>query len=77
MPENNGIQLEGTVLETVSNTKFRVSLANGNQTIANLAGNLRLEFTRILPGDQVLVEFSPYDLSKGRIIKRVTTEETI
>ena len=71
MPESGRIEIEGTVLEALSSTRFRVELANGRQLPAGLAGKVRMDLIRILPGTRVLVEFSPYDLSRGRIIGTV------
>jgi translation initiation factor IF-1 len=64
------IQVEGKVKEALANTQFRVELSNGHQVIAHVAGRMRKNFIRIIPGDTVTVELSPYDLSKGRIIYR-------
>jgi len=65
------IQAEGTVIETLPNTTFKVKLDNGYEVVAHLSGKLRLNFIKILPGDRVKLELSPYDLSRGRIIYRV------
>ncbi len=70
MPEGDTIQVEGTVVELLPNTMFRVELANGHRLLAHISGKMRLNFIRILPGDRVTVEMSPYDLSKGRITFR-------
>ncbi len=67
-----GIEMEGTVKECFPNTTFRVVCNNGHELLAYLAGKMRRYYIRVLPGDQVLVEISPYDLSKGRIIKRIS-----
>jgi translation initiation factor IF-1 len=64
------IELEGVILETLPGTQFRVELNNGHQIIAHVAGRMRKHFIRIVPGDQVTVELTPYDLSKGRITYR-------
>jgi len=64
------IELEGTVLESLPNAVFRVELPNGHKILAHISGKLRMNFIRILPGDKVTVELSPYDLTKGRIIWR-------
>jgi len=64
------IQIEGKVVELLPNTMFRVELPNGHQILAHISGKMRLHFIRLLPGDKVLVEMSPYDLSKGRITFR-------
>ena len=64
------IQVEGKVKEALANTQFRVELTNGHQVIAPVAGRMRKNFIRIIPGDTVTVEISPYDLSKGRIVYR-------
>ncbi|MBO7741144.1 MAG: translation initiation factor IF-1 [Victivallales bacterium] len=64
------IRLEGVVKELLPNTQFLVTLENGHDIIAHISGKMRLHFIRILPGDQVTVEISPYDLTKGRISYR-------
>lgn len=68
MPQSDRIEMKGTVVAGISKTVFRVELANGRQLPAHLSGKMRLSFIRVLPGTPVIVEFSPYDLSKGRII---------
>jgi translation initiation factor IF-1 len=70
MPRNNAIEVEGKVVEQLPNTMFRVELPNGHRIQAHVSGKMRLHFIRILPGDKVLLEMSPYDLSKGRITFR-------
>ena len=70
MSKNDVIEVEGTVLEKLPNSMFQVELENGHQILAHISGKLRMNFIRILPGDKVLVEMSPYDLTKGRIIWR-------
>ena len=62
--------MEGTVLETLPNTRFRVELDNGHKVLAHISGRMRKFFIRILPGDRVTVELSPYDLTRGRIVYR-------
>jgi translation initiation factor IF-1 len=71
-PKNKekGIELEGTVLEPLPNCMFRVELQNGMNILAHISGKMRMHFIRILPGDRVMVELSPYDLSRGRITYR-------
>ena len=64
------IELEGTVLEKLPNAMFQVELENGLEILAHISGKLRMNYIRILPGDKVTVEMSPYDLTKGRIIWR-------
>ena len=68
----DGIEMNGTVRECFPDTKFRVQCDNGHEIIAYLAGKMRRNYIRVLPGDKVTVEISPYDLTKGRIIKRVS-----
>lgn len=68
MPESDRIQMNGTVTGPIDQAVFRVELSNGKQVPARLSGKMRLDFIRVLPGTKVLVEFSPYDLSQGRII---------
>jgi translation initiation factor IF-1 len=70
MAKEKGIQVDGTVVETLPNAMFRVELENGHQVLAHISGKMRMHFIRILPGDKVTVELSPYDLSRGRIIYR-------
>ena len=64
------IEVEGTVVESLPNTQFKVELENGHQVLAHISGKLRMNYIKILPGDTVTIEMSPYDLSKGRIIWR-------
>ena len=64
------IEIEGTVIESLPNAQFRVELPNGHQLLAHISGKLRMNFIRILPGDKVTLEMSPYDLTKGRITWR-------
>jgi translation initiation factor IF-1 len=68
--KEEGIQVEGTVVEPLPNAMFRVELENGHLVLAHISGKMRMHFIRILPGDKVTVELSPYDLSRGRIIYR-------
>jgi translation initiation factor IF-1 len=70
MPKEDAIEAEGTVLETLPNAMFRVELENGHKVLAHISGKMRMHFIKILPGDKVTVELSPYDLSRGRIIYR-------
>jgi len=70
MPKEEAIQVEGTVLETLPNAMFRVELENGHKVLAHISGKMRMHFIKILPGDRVTVELSPYDLSRGRVIYR-------
>lgn len=69
-PKEEPIEVEGTVTETLPNATFRVELENGHKVLAHISGKMRMNFIRILPGDKVKVELSPYDLSRGRIIFR-------
>lgn len=69
-PKEEAIEVEGTVVEPLPNAFFRVELANGHKVLARVSGKIRMHFIRILPGDRVLVELSPYDLSQGRITYR-------
>jgi len=64
------IEVEGKVLEPLPNTMFKVELENGHKVLAHISGKMRMNFIRILPGDRVMVELSPYDLNRGRIIYR-------
>ena len=70
MSKADVIELEGTVVEKLPNAMFRVKLENDHEVLAHISGKLRMNFIRILPGDKVTIEMSPYDLSKGRIIWR-------
>ncbi|MDX1620545.1 MAG: translation initiation factor IF-1 [Nitriliruptorales bacterium] len=68
--KEESIQVEGTVIEPLPNTMFRVELDNGHKVLAHISGKMRMHYIRILPGDRVVVELSPYDLSRGRITYR-------
>ena len=70
MAKEESIRMEGTVIETLPNTTFRVELENGHKVMAHISGRMRKHYIRILTGDQVTVELTPYDLSKGRIVFR-------
>ena len=70
MPKEGAIVVEGKVLETLPNAMFRVELENGHKVLAHISGKMRMHFIRILPGDKVTIELSPYDLTRGRIIFR-------
>lgn len=69
-PKEEPITVDGKVLETLPNAMFRVELPNGHRVLAHVSGKMRMNFIRILPGDTVTLELSPYDLSRGRIIRR-------
>jgi len=70
MPKKEVIEVEGIVVEPLPNTMFRVELANGHKVLAHISGRMRMHYIKILRGDKVLVELSPYDLTRGRIIYR-------
>ena len=70
MPKEEPIRVEAVVEQALPNAKFRVVLENGHKVLAHVSGKMRMHFIRILPGDKVTVEISPYDLSKGRIVYR-------
>ncbi len=70
MPKEDAIEVVGTVIETLPNAMFRVELENKHVVLAHVSGKMRKNFIRILPGDKILVELSPYDLSRGRIVYR-------
>ena len=70
MAKEDVIEVEGTVVEALPNTNFKVELENGHQILAHISGKLRINYIKILPGDKVKVELSPYDLTKGRITWR-------
>ncbi len=70
MPKGEAIEVTGMVLETLPNAMFRVKLDNGHKVLAHISGKMRMHYIKILPGDKVKVELSPYDLSRGRITYR-------
>jgi len=70
MPKKETIEVEGTVVEPLPNAMFRVELPNGHKVLAHISGKIRLHYIKILPGDKVLIELSPYDLNRGRITYR-------
>jgi translation initiation factor IF-1 len=70
MSKQASIELDGTIVEALSNAMFRVELENGHRIIAHISGKMRMNYIKILPGDKVRLEMSPYDLTKGRITYR-------
>ncbi|MDM8542200.1 translation initiation factor IF-1 [Desulfococcaceae bacterium HSG7] len=70
MPKEEAIKIEGTVIKTLPNAMFNVELENKHQVLAHISGKMRMHFIKILPGDKVTVELSPYDLTRGRITYR-------
>lgn len=70
MAKKEAIEVEGTVVEALPNATFRVELPNGHKVLAHVSGKIRVHYIRVLPGDKVLLELSPYDLSRGRITYR-------
>jgi translation initiation factor IF-1 len=70
VPKEEALVLEGTVVETLANTKFRIKVDSGHEILAHISGKMRRHYIRIIPGDKVTVEVSPYDLTRGRIIYR-------
>jgi translation initiation factor IF-1 len=70
MPKKDAIRVDATVLEALPNAVFKVALENGHEVLAHVSGKMRMHFIRILPGDTVTVELSPYDLTRGRIVLR-------
>ena len=70
MAKDDAIEVEGTVIEPLPNAMFKVELQNGHKVLAHVSGKIRMNFIRILPGDRVTVELSPYDLTRGRITYR-------
>lgn len=70
MAKEEAIQVEGTIIEPLPNAMFRVELENGHKVLAHISGKMRMHFIKILPGDQVTIELSPYDLTRGRITFR-------
>ena len=75
MPKEEAIQVEGKVLETLPNAMFRVELENGHKVLAHISGKMRMHFIKILPGDRVTVELSPYDLTRGRVTFRAKSQK--
>jgi len=72
MPKDKEIiKLQGIIKETLPSTTFRVELENGHEILAHISGRMRVNYIRLLPGDKILVEMSPYDLTKGRIVQRL------
>ncbi|MFW6112700.1 MAG: translation initiation factor IF-1 [Thermodesulfobacteriota bacterium] len=71
MPKEDAIEVEGRVIEPLPNAMFRVELPNGHKVLAHISGKMRMHYIKILPGDRVIVELSPYDLSRGRIVYRI------
>ena len=70
MAKKDSIEVEGTVREALPNANFKIELANGHDVLAHVSGKIRMNFIRVIPGDRVLVELSPYDLTRGRITYR-------
>jgi len=70
MPKEEAVEVEGTVVEPLPNAMFRVQLETGHKVLAHISGKMRMHYIRILPGDKVTVQLTPYDLSKGRIVFR-------
>ena len=71
MPKQESIEVEGVVVEPLPNAMFRVEVEGGHLVLAHISGKMRINFIKILPGDRVIVELSPYDLTRGRIIRRL------
>lgn len=71
MADKELIKVEGTIVETLPSTTFKVRLDNDHEILAHISGRMRVNYIRLLPGDRVAVEMSPYDLTKGRIVKRM------
>jgi|TARA_B100001765_G_C19471876_1_gene324445 translation initiation factor IF-1 len=70
MAKKDSIEVEGTIKEALPNANFKIELANGHEVLAHVSGKIRMNFIRVIPGDRVLVELSPYDLTRGRITYR-------
>jgi len=70
MAKQSSIKIDGTILEALPNATFRVELENGHEVLAHISGKMRMHYIKILPGDKVALEMSPYDLTKGRIVFR-------
>ena len=75
--KEEGIVVEGTIVDTLPNAMFRVALENGHTVLAHISGKMRKYFIRILPGDKVQIELSPYDLSRGRIVHRMKSNNPV
>lgn len=73
MAKEEAIEVEGTIIEPLPNAMFRVELDNGHKVLAHISGKMRMHFIKILPGDRVTIELSPYDLSRGRVTFRAKT----
>jgi translation initiation factor IF-1 len=71
MADKEILKMEGVIEESLPNTTFKVKLENGHEVLAHISGRMRVNYIRLLPGDKVLLEMSPYDLTKGRITKRI------
>jgi translation initiation factor IF-1 len=71
MTKKEAIEVEGVVIEALPNAMFRVELPNGHEVLAHISGKIRMHYIRVLPGDKVLIELSPYDLKRGRITYRL------
>jgi translation initiation factor IF-1 len=71
MAKDDAIEVQGTIMETLPNAMFRVELDNGHKVLAHISGKMRMHYIKILPGDRVTVELSPYDLTRGRITYRI------
>ena len=71
MSDKELVKLEGEVSENLPNTTFKVKLENGHEILAHISGRMRVNYIRLIPGDRVIVEMSPYDLTKGRIVQRM------
>ncbi|HZX49470.1 MAG TPA: translation initiation factor IF-1 [Nitrospirota bacterium] len=70
MAKEDSIEVQGTIIETLPNAMFKVTLDNGHKVLAHVSGKMRMHFIKILPGDKVTIELSPYDLTRGRIVYR-------
>jgi translation initiation factor IF-1 len=76
MPEKEIVEAKGEVIEALPNALFKILLDSGQQIIGHLSGKMRIHYIRLVPGDKVLVEMTPYDLSKGRVIRRLDQNES-
>lgn len=76
MPKEDAIEVVGKVIENLPNAMFRVELENGHRVLAHISGKMRMHYIKIMPGDRVKVELSPYDLTRGRITYRLTENKT-
>jgi translation initiation factor IF-1 len=76
MPDSNNIEVEGLITEALPNALFRIKLDSGQEILGHLSGKMRMHYIKVVSGDRVIVQMTPYDLSKGRIVKRLNPNES-